>query len=236
VNSESLSASARVNLWEGGIVPWGAARWNLLLARIDEAHAGVRLGWAQTAITPEIVYSFPSFDGDSIFNVFSSEPYRDLRLTWDVWPGRGALRAYARGFLRQFTEGDEPADVADPLDTDSFAAGGAIGGRLRTGRARLRLDLFYEDGFGGLRAGGDVSGRLRITNDIELEGRMTTIVYDEDLIEELHGVTFGAQAGARWELDDGIAFHLLVEDNVNRFHASQFRLIGLVDLAFRPEL
>ncbi len=249
VNEEKLTLSARGNFWSGGIVPWGAARWNLLLAAIDEAHAGVRLAWSQQAVTPEIAYSLPSFDGDSIFNVFSIEPYYDYRVSYDLWPRRGRFRAHARAFLREFfAETDAVDDPTTPevettvlapgesVDESVWAGGAAAGASLAWPGARARLDLFYEDGHGGLRAGGDASGWYRIARDLEVEARVTLIQFDEDSLANLHGVTFGAQGGGRWVLAEGIALHLLAEENINRFYTSQLRVIAVLDLAFHPEL
>lgn len=238
VNEEKLMASVRGNFAQGGVVPWVAARWNFLFGQIDEANAGLRLAWAQHAITPEAIYSMPSFDGDSIFNVFSTEPYRDLRVTWDVWPGRGRLRAYARGWLRLFDHSDEGRLASgEKVESENRTTGAGVGARLRfPDRGFARLDLFWEDGYGGLRAGGDVSARWRLRRDLSLEGRVSVIRFDEDSLEGLHATTFGAQGGGRWILGEGIALHLLAEENINRFHASEFRLMGLLDLAFQPEI
>lgn len=236
INEERLSASVRGNFFRGGVIPFAAARWSFLLGLLDEAQAGVRLDLGQQSITPELAYSFPSFDGDSILNVFSSEPYADARVTYDVWPGRGRLRAYARAFVRRFTNSEELVMDGVAGESSVLAAGGHLGARWRASKGRLRADLFYEDGHGGLRAGGDLSGRWRLRRDLELEGRVTVIAFDEDSLEDLDGVTFGAQGGGRWQLAEGIALHLLVEENINRFYTSQLRIIGILDLAFVPEI
>src|SRR5215468_267564 len=125
VLEEKLSGDVRGRLLGGDVAPWASARWNLLLGLIDEAHAGVRVALgASGAVTVEALYSYPSFDGDSIFNVFSTEPYWDARATWDVWPGHGALRGYLRGYFRRFASVDGDA-------TSGVAAGGGLGGQWK---------------------------------------------------------------------------------------------------------
>jgi hypothetical protein len=227
VLEEKLALEARANLGDGQVVPWAAARWNLLLGLIDEAHLGVRLARGDHALTPELSYSYPSFDGDSIFNVFATEGTWDARATWDWWPGHGPLRAYLRGYARRF---------ANDTTTDTPAGGTASLGAGAGGRwGPARLDLFYEDGYGGLRAGGDLSGHWRIGRRIDLQGRAAVVVFDEDSIDNLHATTFAGQAGARWLFGPGMALHLLAEENVNRFDTSQLRVIAVLDLAFTPE-
>src|SRR5262249_10877762 len=113
VLEEKLSAEARGNFWDGAVVPWAAARWNLLVGLIDEVSIGARLAFGDQALTPELRYSYPTFDGDSIWNVFAIDPYWDGRVTWDFWPGRGALRAYVRGYVRRFSNDAIPVEMVD---------------------------------------------------------------------------------------------------------------------------
>jgi hypothetical protein len=232
VLEEKVAASARLRLLGGRLFPYAAARWNLVLGGIDEAHAGVRLALGDHAFTPEALYSFPSFDGDSIFNVFAAQPYWDGRLTYDLWPGRGALRLYARGFVRRFV--NEDIATIQFAAASKLAAGGAIGGRWRGSGLALRADLSYEDGYGGRRAGGSLSGSWEATRRWSFEGRASLVHFDEDMLDDLHATSFGAQAGARVRLGPGMTLHLLGEDNFNRFDRG-LRLLAMLDLAFRPE-
>jgi hypothetical protein len=235
VNEEVLSGSARATLVGGAIVPWAAARWNFLLAAVDQASAGVRVGAPEWSITPEITYSLPSFDGDSIYNVFTIDPYWEARVTGDVWPGAGAVRAYARAFWRRFLSDETGTLLPGETVPAPDALGIDVGGRWRDRRGSARLDLFYEGGYGGRRAGGDASGRWQVRDDVDVEGRLSLISFDDDLLADGAGVSFGAQAGARWILGPGMALHILVEDNFNRQDARQFRLVAVLDLAFAPE-
>jgi hypothetical protein len=236
VIEEKLSASARAVLLDAAVVPYAAARWNLVVGGIDEAQVGVRLAYGDHALTPELQYSLPSFDGDSIFNVFASEPFWDARLTYDVWPGRGRLRGYARGFYRRFQNDTNGLAPGETVAASAGAAGGGLGARWsEPGRGNVRLDLFYEDGFGGLRAGGDASGRWRIGRRITIEGRASLVRFDEDSLPNLYATTFGVQAGGVVTLGPGMALHLLAEENTDRFESSQLRLLAILDLAFEPE-
>ena len=44
------------------------------------------------------------------------------------------------------------------------------------------------------------------------------------------GVVFGAQAGGRWRLGQGVRLHLLAEDNVGTYYRSQFRGLAVVEV------
>ncbi len=246
VNEEMVAASARgsIDLHHGRaqLIPEGAVRYSLLHGLFDQALAGVRARWGMHSLQPEIYYSFPTFDGDSLFNVFSSEPYTDYRLTYDLAPRKTPWRAYARGWLRQFhTEDPVPTDAMTSAPSDR-AGGVQVGGRWRSmqpseARPEARLDLFHEDGYGGRRTGGYLSGRLSPRRTVRLSGRASVINFDEDLLTGVHGTTVGVQLGATYLINfEGVALHLMVEESSNRIYRSQFRVIGVLDLAFEPEI
>jgi hypothetical protein len=237
VDEERAVLSLRGNLLHGGIVPWANARWNFLLDRFDEAEVGARFAWKIVSVAPSVAYSFPSFDGDSIFNVFSTSPYTDARATIEVTP-RPLTRVYLRGFWRTFQNEDGLSTTmpGEAVDTSATAAGATAGTVFRIGgRGTGRVDLYYEDGFGGLRAGGDGSARLRLLRTLDVEARLSVVRFREDLIGQLYGTSFGAQGGALWQLGEGIGLHILAEENTNRIDTSQFRLMAVFDLAFHPE-
>jgi hypothetical protein len=237
VNQEDVSVSLRLDPFSGLFIPWFAARYSLLLGVVDQAHTGIRVAWRDHAVTPELVYSFPSFDGDSIYNVFSTQPYWDYRFTWDIWPRRGSVRAYVRGFLRQFQNAENPGGETQNTTSGASSAGGVdVGVRVRAGdRGNVRVDGFYEDGYGGLRFGGDAAAHVRLTHKVDVEGRVSVIRFAEDSLSELQGVTFGAQGGMSWRLGEGIVLHFLAEENTNRFDTNAFRVMAILDFAFQPE-
>lgn len=239
VNEERVSASVRythqLSGGKGQLVPFGAARYSLLHGIPDEAHAGVRLRYGAHSVAPEYYYSFPTFDGDSIFNVFSIQPYHDGRLTYEIKPRPFGLSAYVRGWARRYTSEEADADAIAVKDK-RYAAGGQIGARWKSTPYRyLRLDLFHEDGYGGRRTGGYGFVRWRLDAEWDIATRLSVIDFDEDLIDNLDGTSYGGQLGATYRVAPGIGLHFTVEENVNRFYDSQLRIIGILDLAFHPE-
>ncbi|HEY2746560.1 MAG TPA: hypothetical protein VGL86_18135 [Polyangia bacterium] len=229
VVDEHVGLTARANLWAGRLVPWFAFRYNLLAGRVDEVYAGARTQIGRHGISLEYVLAAPTFDGDSIWNVFATQAFDDVRLGYDVsfWK----IRAYAQAFTRLYFD-----------DLGSYASGGgSLGGRLALGsRGWLRLDGYYEDGYGGLRAGVDASTRVRIWGDdlgvhkgsVFAEGRLSFVSFRDDSRPEDAANSFGVQAGVRWTPLEGISVHGLVEENVNRLYTSQLRVLALLDLSF----
>jgi hypothetical protein len=220
VNEEKLVAEARGEL--GPVEPFAAGRYNLALRVFDEAEAGLRVALGNHALTPAAAYSFPTFDTDSIFNAFASEPYTELRLDYDVRPWRGRWRGFARSFVRSF----EPS---------AHAVGATVGTQVDLERGRARFDFFHDVGYGGARVGGDLSGRWQASNVVALDGRLTVIASDDDLAAQ-RSTTFGAQGGLRWVLAHGAALHFIAEENSNKYQRSQLRVMAILDLAFTPEI
>ena len=259
VNEELLSASVRGNHRFGGgwgqLTPYAAARLNLLLGRVDQAHAGVRLRHGgpavEHAIEPEVYYSFPSFDGDSIFNVFSSRGYVDARMTYDATLRRISLAAYARTWVRRFAAdsgmapgedppGDDPGDPGMAVDGQDLAGGVQVGARYGRRSLSARVDLFVDGGHGGGRTGGYASGQWQVTRDTGLRARVSVIHLDGPEPLALEGragdLSLGVQAGASYRINTGVTVHVIAEENRSRFGGEQVRVMGMLDLAFVPEV
>ena len=55
--------------------------------------------------------------------------------------------------------------------------------------------------------------------------------FEDDLRPIDHGDSFGFQVGGRFAPWKGMLLHLVVEENVNRFYASQLRVYAVLDVA-----
>ncbi|HEX4511605.1 MAG TPA: hypothetical protein VH328_16065 [Burkholderiaceae bacterium] len=238
VVEEKLSATVRARLFGGLLHPWVGVRYDVLNGRVDQIHAGARLqlDGARHGITAEYVYDVPTFDGDSIWNVFASEAFNDARLTYDV--RIGPVRAYARGFARIFQEDKTTTNgtVAPSNLGSGVAGGGSLGAQLDAKRGYIRLDSYYEDGYGGLKAGVDVGAKLALWGDLYTglvaEGRLSYVHFRDDSRTIDHADSFGLQAGLRYSFTRGLNLHVVIEENVNRIYDSQFRLLALLDISF----
>ena len=173
-------------------------------------------------LTLEYSYLAPNFDGDSIWNVFAERRVpRPARAStrWAIGP---EMKTYARGFARFFT-------------ASGLAAGGSLGAVWRRGRGLVRGDSYWDDGYGGRKLGVDVSARAPVHRKLELEGRLTGYHWRSDQPVGRRrpsngGVVFGAQAGGRYLLGQGMRLHLLAEDNVGTYYLSQFRVLAVLEV------
>jgi hypothetical protein len=220
------------------VTPYAAVRYSLLHGLVDEALAGTRLRLGSHSIEPELYYSFPTFDGDSIFNVFSVQPYVDGRLTYELSPRGAPWSAYARGWARRFRVEDAGrAETGADVDTGALAGGVQTGARWVVGPARLaRIDLFHEDGYGGRRTGGFALLSWRVLPPLDLAARLSAIDFAEDLRPELDATSLGAQVGATYRIYSTMAASLVAEETSSAIERHQLAVFFLLDLAFRPEI
>jgi len=235
VNDEKLSLTGNAGFRDRIYATFGV-RYNLLLATFDDQQIGVRVRLTSRQwLSAEQAYLAPTFDGDSIWNVFSTGAYRDLRATYELHFAPG-VRANARGFVRIFesTPGDTVAgqDLGAQAPGGRLAGGGTLGVEARRARSFLRIDGYYDDGYGGRKLGADLSARYAIyPGQWELEGRLTGYGWRSDLQPESNrGVVFGAQAGSRYQLAPGMRVHFLAEENAGTLYRSQFRGLALIDV------
>lgn len=240
INEEVVSLTATA-AWGNRIFLSGGLRYNVLFDELDDEQLALRVKLTPRQwLTLEHDFLAPTFDGDSIWNIFSTGAYRDLRASYEVALPRG-VKAYARGFARFYLATDDEVattgpyagqDIGAEAPGGRFAAGGSLGAAWRNARGMVRADGYWDDGYGGRKAGVDATTRVKVREPIELEGRLTGYTWRNDVQPTLNssGVVFGAEAGGRFRLGQGVHLHLLVEDNVGTYYESQFRGLAMVEL------
>jgi hypothetical protein len=238
---EKLAWSARGRLLDGAIIPWFGLQYDLLQAKVDTIETGVRAAiGARHGVQLQYLYAYPTFDGDSIWNLFVRSRFDDVRLGYDLRLGR--VRAWATAFVRLFHDVDAAGDKLPitrsdcaptaPSRTACLDGGTQAGARLDFARGYVRTDGYLELGYGGSLWGADVASRVLIFPDLAwAEGRLTWAHSEDNLRPDFAADSVGFQLGGRLSLHRGMLVHLLVEDNFNRFYKSQLRFYAVLDLA-----
>ncbi len=232
---ERLNLSARSLFALGRFSPYVDLSVNLLLGVVDDLAAGISAGHDGHRAVLDYVRSLPTFDGDSIWNVFASSGFDDVRLGYDF--RRGGVAVSARGFVRRFSEAGDPGGgaAADPPHGKRVLGGANASVLWSRGRSRLRLDVHGEGG-DGVIAGASALAKLRLWGEVErfldLEARLSVLHVDDPARPARRIDSFGIQAGLRWQPLSGLALHLLVEENANRVVASQLRVLAMLDVAY----
>jgi hypothetical protein len=226
VDEERLWARAYGALHAGelAIAPYADLRYSLLHAAIDRADAGVRLTRGDHTLEPSIEYFYPTFDGDSIFNVFSIEPTTDLRLGYQR---SGATAIRASGWLRAYHHEAGAASLA----------GGADAGVERSlGPAwHARVDALWDGGYGGRRLGASAEAAWRPTSELWLRGRAITLGVAPDEVGRPRYVSSSTVFSSTWRMSEGVALHAILEVDYDAIHDLQYRAVGVFDFAFAPE-
>jgi hypothetical protein len=193
----------------------------LLHAELDRADLGVRATRGKHAVEPKLEYFYPTFDGDSIFNVFSIEPAADARLGYRY---DGVVRANASAWLRRYSGGEA-----------AYAGGADVSlEHLFTPTLRGRFDGLWDDGFGGRRIGGAGEAGWRATPTTWLRGRLIVLgVAPDD--HRARYVTTSAIISSSHQIGDMAALHLVGESHYDERQTGQLRGLLVLDLNFTPE-
>jgi len=234
VDSEKVGGSFYQRIVEGLHLST-LASYDLYNGRFDRLQAGLR--WQATDfldVEGEYVRLLPSFDADSIFNIFTAFPLNDGNLRLRLHPS-SEDRLYLGGMIRFFgNEGYTDGQLLADVDT-VVQAYGAMAGYFRrfSKHTTLHVDASVETGYGGDKFMGDVGASYAlVANEWVLDGRLTAVSFADGLQDDLEGFSFGYQLGARYLVETKAAVSLLVEHNFSRLQTSNLRVYAVVDLDF----
>jgi hypothetical protein len=227
IDQELLFFSASYQIPVLGTRPLFGLRYNFLGGQIDDLQAAIlqQLGRSHR-IHLEYLRSRPHFDGDSIFNIFTTEPFDELvgRYGWQLIQ---QLELSLRLGYRRYWSAPEESSSGQ---ADAYSFG--LGGLWRSRRLQAALDLYYLGGLGDGTMGGDLEGIWRVLSWLKAEGRLSLVRFQSDRRGTDDVLNFGFQAGVRVQLFRGVLVHLMVEDNISRLNDSALRLLGVLDLEF----
>jgi len=169
-------------------------------------------------------YFRPTFDGDSIFNVFASGPMRTItaRTAWDADDFDVALSGGTRLF---YTEGDptNPSALSDWLANAS--------GRYRWSSGAAGVRALLERGDRGRREGADITGEKHFMGGRWLALARTSL-YDfrDDLRPDRGATSFGYVIGGGFRPYDSTRLLLEWEHDMNRIVGQRYRILALLNL------
>ncbi len=224
VNEERMYARVHGAVTAGPVLlrPYANLRYSLLHAAVDRADAGIRFEHGKHSLEPSVEYFLPTFDGDSIFNVFSIEPTTDVRLGYQF---AGPIRMHASAWLRRYAHEDGASSVS---------GGGEAGVERELGaKLRARFDGLYDDGYGGRRVGGTGEVGWRARDDLWLRGRAAVLGVRPD--DRARFVTVSGVISGSLRIAESVGFHVIAEADHDDLYRLATRMIGVIDLAFMPE-
>jgi hypothetical protein len=207
-------------------------RFNNLFASVD-AYATKRL-----TLSADYDYFLPSFDADSIWNLFAVMPSNDvsLRSSLQVTDKTAvSASAHARLFKVQTAAFDNlqfatapnglPAANYFPESAFDMVGGGNLAARHRWGEGELAARGALDTGRGGGRMGMDVSGRRVLETRYILSGRAGVWQWNDKLRPGRDATSFGYVAGVGYKLFPRSQALVEFEHNMNRVVGQRFRVM-----------
>ncbi len=231
VDQEIVSASISMRLADGQLNPFLSARYNLGTVQLDDVAVGAH--WALTdmhALRVQYLRIRPSFDLDSIFNVFALQAFNDVRASYSVRPDR-RWTIEARGRLRLFEQQSTSRSEEPPLENTAKGYGGGAALSFQDPRFSFRLDGYGLGGEGGGRGGANLDTRTALFwGRLNLDGRVFYMQYADDLNDARRGYSVALQLGINAPLWKGVQLDLVGEELLTPFHRHAFRTLMVLTL------
>ena len=225
-DDERLGAALSLRLFQRSLGLDAGATFNLLLDQWQRLRSDLfyRLPGplSQLRLEAGYLHSRPHFSLDSIFNFFSPAPFDEFHggVRWD--PSR-ILSVRLACTHRRYSGGADWNVNGVDLDSSLY---------LSRGRWVL-LTAGFEDGAVGRRWIAAPRVIWEFLDGMFLaEGRGVISSFDDPLQENQHALTLGASGALTWRFSAEHALVIMTELNGNRIHPLQFRLLGVLDLAF----
>ena len=236
--------TAWVSVWKKRLLPYAGVAYSVMHSRFARALAGARVKFGPLGVFRstnggghslglEYARHEPTFDGDSIFNIFNTEPFTEARAFYELdWDNRWS--AYLRGTLRFFRGGLEEGGTQEEREELSWKnPGGGLGVRYSGRSLTARGDWYWQEGYGGRTLGFDFYLRHQLQRvPISWETRATVAHWSDDLSPELRGITAGVAVGATWRFHERVAAHLMVEDNFGEHYDSDLRIYTMLQVTW----
>jgi hypothetical protein len=176
--------------------------WNAMLEVLGEADAELAVTPIDALTVAADYHLFrPTFEGDSIFNVFDIAPENDAGGRVEVRPS-GAISLAGWGFAR-LADGSAGID-GTAADASVSGAGGGLGGAYRTLSRNLSLRLSGVWEWGEKRLGAEAgAGQAFWNRRLWLALRLSTWHIDDAFSDRLSGNLAGYVLSGRFTLTEG---------------------------------
>ncbi|RMG99119.1 MAG: hypothetical protein D6705_04145 [Deltaproteobacteria bacterium] len=230
VVQEFFSATARLRLARGILSPHAAVRYDVGAARLSDMAAGTELAFPGGRHVLRVLYlrTHPVFDLASIFNVFYTTPFSDVRVGYQVRLGRTHL--LVRWQLRR-QRTDPTAGGAEPLVPARNGHGVSAAVAHVRRRFSARSDAFVRGGPEGIQVGASAESRAILWwQRLSLDGRAFYTYADGSGSTAGGGHLWAVQLGTDTRLFSGVHLHLLVEEAGSPGLRAAFRAFGALSV------
>jgi hypothetical protein len=244
VSQERIGYAIDANLFDV-VGAKGGITYDLYLAQVPSMYASFD-GYVSQRLTLSLDYDYyrPTFDADSIFNVFDRWPMNDIgaRASWDA---TDKLSVAGGAHTRILSVATEPSGARDaspstananepafyPTSSNQFDVGGNLAGTYKWGEGKIGLrgnGLFSK---GGDRVGADMFAERVLETRYILSGRASLWHWNDKLREDRDATGFGYVAGLGYKFAERSNATFEFDHNINRLVGHRFRVMLWLSLA-----
>ncbi len=243
VSTEKLGYSVDASIAKVGSARAGLV-YDLYNAKFGSAYANID-AFLGHGFTVGVDYQFyqPTFDGDSIWNFFLSEPMNDVgvRAVWNATDRFGvSAGGHARIYTVQTSEdvtGTSP-NVQPPPNGSyfpttplSYDGGGDLQARYKFGEGHVAMRASGSFGPEGDRVGGDINGERVYDARYVLQGRVNVWQWNDNLRPDRDATSVGYVLGLGYRFAHRSQTLFEFEQDTNRIAGLRFRAMLYLTLA-----
>jgi hypothetical protein len=249
ISTDKLGYAVEADLRKVGAVKAGLA-YDLYNVRFSQIYGSLDV-FATKRLTLSADYDFyaPSYDADSIWNVFASEPINDVSLRGSYVNGHLSLSAGAHARIYDLYTANPNTGVAPntnapsspnlvgptygtyPTNGHPFDEGGDIGARYKWGEGNLGLRAAADVGDAGDRVGADLSGQRVLETRYLFAGRLGVWQWDDKLRADRDATNFGYMLGVGYRFAPRCQAMFEWQHDMNRLVGQRFRALLTLSVA-----
>ena len=232
---------------EADLRKWGALKagltYDLYNVEFSQAYGAIDL-YATKRLTLSVDYDYyaPTFDADSIWNFFASEPMNDVSARASYTKDKLSISAGANARIFTTASTGSPTTTAltpgqgtpaglYPSNGHSFDEGGDFAARYKWGEGNVGLRAAADFGDAGDRVGGDVSGQRVLETRYVFRGRLGVWQWNDKLRPDRDATNLGFMLGAGYRFAPRCQTVFEFQDDINRLVGQSFRALLTLSVA-----
>jgi hypothetical protein len=243
VSTDRLGYAVEADFRKWGGVKAGLS-YDLYNVKFSQVYAAFDV-FATKHLTLSVDYDYfaPTYDADSIWNVFASEPINDVSLRGSWVQGRlsASAGAHARIYTLD-TSNPSPGDSSPnlqqpnagyfPTNGHPFDEGGDLAGKYKWGSGNVGLRSAADFGDAGDRVGADITAQQVFESRYLTQARVGVWNWDDKLRPEGSTTNVGYMLGAGYRFAPRCQTMFEFQHDINRLVGSRLRALLTLSLAF----
>jgi hypothetical protein len=242
VSTDRIGYAAEATLRKWGAVRAGLA-YDLYDVRFSQIYGALEV-FATRRLTLGLDYDYfaPTFDADSIWSFFASEPINDVSARATYAAGHLSLSAGADARIYTVETSDPNPSSSSPnlaaamagyypSNGHPFDEGGDLAARYRWGEGSLGLRSAANFGDAGDRVGVDVTGQRVLETRYLFKGRVGVWQWDDKLRPDRDATNLGYVLGAGYRFAPRCSALFEWQHDMNRLVGQRFRVLLTVSVA-----